>query len=240
MVRPDDLSRPIEPEREKRLSDKTLKLAADYLRLMRQAIEMRERKLIFFKTWRRSRLMKAAAATHARATEAWEELYLRFRPIISAALERGGAFRKTGRPSDAVNRLVHALERQVEEHIANDCFAALLWQALEEVVRPNADAIEGLQLKLHARAVLDECPEGKAVATIELLCYLRGELMSGKPAEKVRLSDQELDRLDEACEIIEAYLRGIGICLDQLTSKVLTNDALLRGIPGKTVRTWVQ
>lgn len=241
MVRPDNLSRPMYPECEKRPETRTLALAADYLRCMRQATEMRERKLwFFFKTWRQARLDKKATAVRARAWKAWGELYLRFRPVISFALQRGGVFGKVARPADALNKVIYALEQQVEIDTGNECFAALLWQALEVVVYPNVAAIEGLRVKLHARAVLDECLDGWAVVSIELLCYLRGELMANGPTAHMALSDLELDQLDKACECLGAYLQVLGPELDRMTANVLTYASLMNGNAGQTVRAWVR
>ena len=88
-------------------------------------------------------------AIQARATETWGELYKRFRPLISAALARGGVPLAERRERlEAVDRVVLALEREVEGDRYNDCFADVLWLAVGRVVNTADAAVLPLRRRL--------------------------------------------------------------------------------------------
>lgn len=236
-MHPDDLSRPMAPERVKRMAGRTLELAADYLKLTRKATKMREKNFFLFGKWRRERLNRKVQEVQGRATLIWAELYLRFRPVIGAALRRGCRVPlATKRERDAaVGRVVTALEREIERDVDNQCFAELLWQALGRLIDVSSEDIRPLRAKMHARALLEECRDEGVASTLELLCFLRGEQEA--PPD---LSDIEASRLLDACDSFARCLQYMDDDLDALTAGVLTRRSLVAGHAGQTVQQWVQ
>lgn len=239
MVRPNELSRPMSP---KRLRGKTLDLAEQYLRLMRRATSMRNRRLFILKTWRRACLDRRGHALCVGASEVFGELFLRFRPLIAAAISRALAAEAPAccGATDAYNRVAMALTNEVERDPSNDCFADLLWKALEAMAKPNESVIQGLRSKVYLRAIVDQCPDDVAVTNLVALAYLRGELAVAQGTAVPPFSDLEFDELVQACEVLGDFLCSWGSDLDRLTAKVLTNQALIDGNPGHVLMAWVQ
>lgn len=242
-MRPDDFSRLINSAQAHRMSGTTLDLAGRYLDLMRKAKSMRTHQVLvpLFKRWRMQRLERKADEVRKQAAEVWGELYLRFRPVISNVFERvrvlhGGVYSDT----DFFIRVVMALEEEIERDASNDCFAAVLFNALEDAAAPHANAIQVLRPKVHVRAVVDSCMDDAAVKTLLLLGYLRGELARKGGHVVPAMSDLEFDELELACEAVAHCLRGWGDALDQHTAEVLRGRALNVAKPGQVVLAWIQ
>jgi len=243
MMRPDELSRPSQLHREKRWPGSTLELAERYLSQVRLAKKMREKRLFGpFTAYRLRRNSDKANKIRLAAAPQWGELYLRFRPIISNAFERSRSLPVADgySKSDFHNRVVMAMEEEIERDEANNCFAALLWKALAVAAHPHASAFEDLRHKLHARAVVDSCDDQAAVRTIVLLAYLRGEMAmaTGQPAPD--LTDLEFDELEAACDQVGACLSARGQDLDRSTASVLTSKALRDAHPRRVVLNWIR
>lgn len=242
MMRPDEISRPIQQERPNRTLESTLSIAGRYLVKLRKAKTMGESKGYWpLKTWMTGRAERKSSAMRQEAHDDWGELYMRFRPIISAAFERGVLLHdRTSSSGDFVNRVVMALLDEVERDTSNDCFASLLWKALEIAVQPHTANIQSLHSKLHFRAVVDSCNHQRAVQTIVLLAYLRGEHMARSGQNVPPLTDLEFDELERACQEIGNCLLTWGDDLDHRTGMALSNNALVAGSSGGVVLGWVQ
>ena len=238
-MRSDDLSRPIQISDTPRIPGRTLHLSGEYLRLSRLATAMRKKTFWVFKKYRAKRRDRYVQQIDGRATDLWEELYLRYRPLISAALVRGGVAHDNRRArTEAVTRLIRDLELKIEERDTDNCFAGLLWDAVTASARLEATSITALQKKFHFRAILDECDDDVAANTIEMTCFLRGEVCIADQ-QTIPLTDLEIDKLTAACAAVSYSLENLGVRLDSLTGGVLTNAELLRG-RGKTVESWIQ
>ncbi|KRB95805.1 hypothetical protein ASE11_18600 [Hydrogenophaga sp. Root209] len=242
MMRPDDISRPIHQERPNRSAESTLSVAGRYLVKLREAKSMSESRGYWpIKTWMTERAERKANTMRQEAHGDWGELFIRFRPIISVAFERGVWLHDpTSSRVDFVNRVVMALVDEVERDLSNDCFASLLWTALEVAVQPHAADIQTLHSKLHFRAVVDSCAHQRAVQTIVLLAYLRGEHMATNGQGVPLLTDLEFGELERACQEIEGCLLAWGDGLDHRTGMALSNNALGKGSSGGVVLGWIQ
>lgn len=242
MMRPDELSRPVNHGRTNRLPGATLILAERYLEQMRKAKSMREHKVFGpYKAWRSGRFERKADEIRRKAATDWGELYLRFRPVISNAFEKAKVLHGTAYSGvDFFNRVAMALEEEIERDLSNNCFADLLWKALENAAEPHASAIQDLRCKVHVRAVLDSCSDEAAVKTVVLLGYLRGELARNAAQVVPALSDLEFDELEHACEAVGNCLRTWGDDLDHHTASVLSSQALKSAKPGEVVLAWIQ
>jgi len=242
MMRPDELSRPINHGRTNRLPEATLILAERYLEQMREAKSMREHKVYGpFKALRSGRLERKADEIRWKAASDWGELYLRFRPVISNAFAKAKVLHGPAYSGvDFFNRVAVALEEEIGRDLSNNCFADLLWKALEATAAPHASAIQDLRCKAHVRAVLDSCTDEAAVKTVVQLAYLRGELAKMTGQVVPALSDLEFDELEHACEAVGNCLRTWGDDLDHLTASVLSSQALKSAKPGEVVLAWIQ
>lgn len=240
MMRSDDLLRPIDMSGSPRLPGKTLYLAGEYLRLTRDAALMSRTTFRFFKALQEKRRDRRVRQADDRATNLWDELYLRFRPVISAALVRGSVPYSTRYArTEAVNKLIRELELLVEKRQTDNCFAELLWNAVNASAVLGQASANALRTKFHVRAVLDECHDAQAVTVIEMTCFLRGEV--GTAAQhSLPLTDLELDKLKAACKAVADCLIDLGFQLDHVTAGVLTNSELLKGDAAAVVESWVK
>lgn len=236
-MRSGGVSRPIEMSGSSRILGRTLELAREYLTLTRDVLKLVKKRLFLFKKWRRKRLDERALEKQAKASELWGELYLRYRPLISVSMVRGGVkYGSKGERSEAVNRLVRYLERIVEANPSKKCFAELLWEALGKVVGSGGGDISNLHERFHILAVLDEFEDVQGV--IKMGYYYRGET-TATGATAAPLSDLELDEMNAACAKLSLFMVQMGLELDRITCDVLRYEQLRSGDPSETVRRWL-
>lgn len=210
----------------RRRDGKTISIADQYFKLSDAANRKNRKKFWFFAASRGRRAHRKALALDADATACWQELLLRFRPLLSNCFKVGGLTEDAaGGYASAMPNFARRFEVVAQRATGARCFAELLWQTVCDCVPGGNAKVQEYHERFHLLALLDQF-ESAHQGTIRTGYFFQDGSTSATSSTGPN-DDLLWAELYTAFSSYADFLHGLEGDVDRLTGGVITS-AMLR------------